>query len=119
MEINRKIDLQVASLKTVLESLKLETIRYLAGKKLVSGSGDDGGAWLKACPPPPQRPSSPAWPSLWASTGCGGEETSAWRKHQVLNASQVRTGSGPDQDHSRLTTWDPEHSFIEKPEVRW
>ncbi|XP_034722346.1 coiled-coil domain-containing protein 90B, mitochondrial [Etheostoma cragini] len=31
MEINRKIDLQVASLKTVLESLKLETIRYLAG----------------------------------------------------------------------------------------
>ncbi|TDH05373.1 hypothetical protein EPR50_G00142910 [Perca flavescens] len=30
MEINRKIDLQVASLKTVLESLKLETIRYLA-----------------------------------------------------------------------------------------
>ncbi|XP_008276297.1 coiled-coil domain-containing protein 90B, mitochondrial [Stegastes partitus] len=30
MEVNRKIDLQVASLKTVLESLKLETIRYLA-----------------------------------------------------------------------------------------
>ncbi|TNN48232.1 Coiled-coil domain-containing protein 90B, mitochondrial [Liparis tanakae] len=30
MEINRKIDLQVASLKTVLESLKLETVRYLA-----------------------------------------------------------------------------------------
>uniref|UniRef100_A0A1A8HH75 Coiled-coil domain containing 90B n=2 Tax=Nothobranchius TaxID=28779 RepID=A0A1A8HH75_9TELE len=30
MEINKKIDLQVASLKTVLESLKLETIRYLA-----------------------------------------------------------------------------------------
>lgn len=30
MEIKRKIDLQVASLKTVLESLKLETIRYLA-----------------------------------------------------------------------------------------
>ena len=32
MEINKKMDLQVASLKTVLESLKLETIRYLAGK---------------------------------------------------------------------------------------
>ncbi|XP_026183585.1 coiled-coil domain-containing protein 90B, mitochondrial [Mastacembelus armatus] len=30
MEINKKIDLQVASLKTVLESLKLQTIRYLA-----------------------------------------------------------------------------------------
>ncbi|XP_012711919.2 coiled-coil domain-containing protein 90B, mitochondrial isoform X1 [Fundulus heteroclitus] len=30
IEINRKIDLQVASLKTVLESLKLETVRYLA-----------------------------------------------------------------------------------------
>ncbi|XP_029303512.1 coiled-coil domain-containing protein 90B, mitochondrial isoform X2 [Cottoperca gobio] len=30
MEINRKIVLQVASLKTLLESLKLETIRYLA-----------------------------------------------------------------------------------------
>lgn len=33
MEINKKMDLQVASLKTVLESLKLETIRYLAGKR--------------------------------------------------------------------------------------
>lgn len=32
MEISKKMDLQVASLKTVLESLKLETIRYLAGK---------------------------------------------------------------------------------------
>lgn len=31
MEINRNIDLQVASLRTELESLKLETIRYLAG----------------------------------------------------------------------------------------
>lgn len=30
MEINKKMDLQVASLKTLLESLKLETIRYLA-----------------------------------------------------------------------------------------
>uniref|UniRef100_A0A3Q0T906 Coiled-coil domain containing 90B n=1 Tax=Amphilophus citrinellus TaxID=61819 RepID=A0A3Q0T906_AMPCI len=30
MEINKKLDLQVASLKTLLESLKLETIRYLA-----------------------------------------------------------------------------------------
>ncbi|XP_077963242.1 coiled-coil domain-containing protein 90B, mitochondrial isoform X1 [Gasterosteus aculeatus] len=30
MEINRNIDLQVASLRTELESLKLETIRYLA-----------------------------------------------------------------------------------------
>ncbi|TKS83390.1 Coiled-coil domain-containing protein 90B, mitochondrial [Collichthys lucidus] len=30
MEISKKMDLQVASLKTVLESLKLETIRYLA-----------------------------------------------------------------------------------------
>ena len=33
MEINKKIDLQVASLKTVLESLKLETVRYLAGNR--------------------------------------------------------------------------------------
>lgn len=32
MEINKKMDLQVASLKTVLESLKLETVRYLAGE---------------------------------------------------------------------------------------
>lgn len=32
MEINRKLDLQVASLKTLLESLKLQTIRYLAGE---------------------------------------------------------------------------------------
>lgn len=32
MEINKKMDIQVASLKTVLESLKLETVRYLAGK---------------------------------------------------------------------------------------
>lgn len=31
METNKKIDLEVASLKTLLESLKLETIRYLAG----------------------------------------------------------------------------------------
>ncbi|PWA24394.1 hypothetical protein CCH79_00011862 [Gambusia affinis] len=30
MEINKKMDLQVASLKMVLESLKLETIRYMA-----------------------------------------------------------------------------------------
>ncbi|KAM6985855.1 coiled-coil domain-containing protein 90B, mitochondrial [Aplochiton taeniatus] len=30
METNKKIDLEVASLKTILESLKLETIRYLA-----------------------------------------------------------------------------------------
>uniref|UniRef100_UPI003AAE04D2 coiled-coil domain-containing protein 90B, mitochondrial-like n=1 Tax=Centroberyx gerrardi TaxID=166262 RepID=UPI003AAE04D2 len=30
METNKKMELQVASLKTVLESLKLETIRYLA-----------------------------------------------------------------------------------------
>lgn len=30
MEINKKMDIQVASLKTVLESLKLETVRYLA-----------------------------------------------------------------------------------------
>lgn len=30
METNRKIDLDVASLKTLLESLKLETVRYLA-----------------------------------------------------------------------------------------
>lgn len=33
MEINKKIDLQVASLKTLLESLKLETVRYLAGNE--------------------------------------------------------------------------------------
>lgn len=31
MEINKKIDLQVASVKTLLESLKLQTVRYLAG----------------------------------------------------------------------------------------
>uniref|UniRef100_A0A8C7MZL3 Coiled-coil domain containing 90B n=1 Tax=Oncorhynchus kisutch TaxID=8019 RepID=A0A8C7MZL3_ONCKI len=31
METTKKIDLEVASLKTLLESLKLETIRYLAG----------------------------------------------------------------------------------------
>eukprot|EP00063_Salmo_salar_P076325 XP_014051160.1 PREDICTED: coiled-coil domain-containing protein 90B, mitochondrial isoform X2 [Salmo salar] len=30
METTKKIDLEVASLKTLLESLKLETIRYLA-----------------------------------------------------------------------------------------
>ncbi|XP_072317857.1 coiled-coil domain-containing protein 90B, mitochondrial [Eucyclogobius newberryi] len=30
METNKKIDLEVASLKTLLESLKLETVRYLA-----------------------------------------------------------------------------------------
>ncbi|KAF7654383.1 hypothetical protein LDENG_00070450 [Lucifuga dentata] len=30
VETNKKIDLQVASLKTILESLKLETVRYLA-----------------------------------------------------------------------------------------
>ncbi|CAL8307022.1 unnamed protein product [Gadus morhua 'NCC'] len=30
METNKKIDLDVASLKTLLESLKLETVRYLA-----------------------------------------------------------------------------------------
>nr|XP_046267205.1 coiled-coil domain-containing protein 90B, mitochondrial isoform X1 [Scatophagus argus] len=30
MEINKKMDLQVASLKTILESLKLKTVRYLA-----------------------------------------------------------------------------------------
>lgn len=34
MEINKKMDLQVASLKTVLESLKLETVRYLAGEHI-------------------------------------------------------------------------------------
>lgn len=33
MEINKKMDIQVASLKTVLESLKLETVRYLAGER--------------------------------------------------------------------------------------
>lgn len=31
VETSKKIDIQVASLKTLLESLKLETIRYLAG----------------------------------------------------------------------------------------
>lgn len=40
MEINKKIDLQVASVKTLLESLKLETVRYLAGRTWGrSGSG--------------------------------------------------------------------------------
>lgn len=34
------MDLQVASLKTVLESLKLETIRYLAGKRPVEFDGE-------------------------------------------------------------------------------
>lgn len=31
VDTSKKIDIQVASLKTLLESLKLETIRYLAG----------------------------------------------------------------------------------------
>lgn len=35
------MDLQVASLKTVLESLKLETIRYLAGKRQAEIDGMD------------------------------------------------------------------------------
>ena len=35
METTKKIDLEVASLKTLLESLKLETIRYLAGSVCV------------------------------------------------------------------------------------
>lgn len=35
METNKKIDLDVASLKTLLESLKLETVRYLAGRPCV------------------------------------------------------------------------------------
>ena len=35
METNKKIDLDVASLKTLLESLKLETVRYLAGRPFV------------------------------------------------------------------------------------
>lgn len=30
VETSKKIDIQVASLKTLLESLKLETVRYLA-----------------------------------------------------------------------------------------
>lgn len=34
METTKKIDIEVASLKTLLESLKLDTIRYLAGKGL-------------------------------------------------------------------------------------
>ncbi|MGH0183980.1 UNVERIFIED_CONTAM: hypothetical protein FKN15_013809, partial [Acipenser sinensis] len=33
-EATKKIDIEVASLKTLLESLKLDTIRYLAGKKV-------------------------------------------------------------------------------------
>lgn len=43
MEISKKMDLQVASLKTVLESLKLETIRYLAGKHQVKLDGEFDG----------------------------------------------------------------------------
>lgn len=42
MEINKKMDLQVASLKTVLESLKLETVRYLAGKLVEPSSSSSG-----------------------------------------------------------------------------
>lgn len=34
METTKKIDIEVASLKTLLESLKLDTVRYLAGKEL-------------------------------------------------------------------------------------
>lgn len=43
MEINKKMDLQVASLKTVLESLKLETVRYLAGKQVAPSSSSSSG----------------------------------------------------------------------------
>ena len=34
METTKKIDIQVASLKTLLESVKLDTIKYLAGKRV-------------------------------------------------------------------------------------
>lgn len=78
MEINKKIDLQVASLKTVLESLKLETIRYLAGG-LVWGCGSDCPMMNPKAFAPPQRLCSPAWPSLWGSTDCGGEGAPAER----------------------------------------
>lgn len=91
MEINKKMDLQVASLKTVLESLKLETIRYLAGTPPVPkpskgwladhcwGAGQiecDSQVFLSCVAP--QRRCSPAWPSLWESTGCGGEGSANW-----------------------------------------
>lgn len=43
METTKKIDIEVASLKTLLESLKLDTIRYLAGKGLeLNGKGQWG-----------------------------------------------------------------------------
>ncbi|XP_019968731.2 coiled-coil domain-containing protein 90B, mitochondrial isoform X1 [Paralichthys olivaceus] len=66
MEINNKIDLQVASLKTLLESLKLETVIYL-------------------------RPCSRVSPSLWAFTDCGGEaQTWSWfNKVKVHKHSQL------------------------------
>lgn len=71
------MDFQVASLKTLLESLKLETIRYLAGKHQ---SSLDGQYWVlvgfsdtpECCCVTPQRRCSPAWPSLWEFTACGG-----------------------------------------------
>lgn len=57
MEINKKMDIQVASLKTVLESLKLETVRYLAGElrtnmcreilQLFFPQLNTGGVWQK------------------------------------------------------------------------
>lgn len=73
MEINKKMDLQVASLKMVLESLKLETIRYMAGGSgSGSGSGDGAALHLRSAFPS-QRPSLPASPSLWESTGSGGD----------------------------------------------
>ncbi|CAI5642462.1 coiled-coil domain-containing protein 90B, mitochondrial isoform X2 [Oreochromis niloticus] len=78
MEINRKLDLQVASLKTLLESLKLETIRYLAAKHFVSVLRKtpvflsvwtaEGAVVYRV-----QPPSSPASPSLWESTASGSE----------------------------------------------
>lgn len=50
MEISKKMDFQVASLKTVLESLKLETIRYMAGRRPASF---DGALWWRGAEPQP------------------------------------------------------------------
>lgn len=85
MEINKKMDIQVASLKTVLESLKLETVRYLAGDHniymctLINHTVKEEGLGLAesdCCLFPIaalQQRCSLVLPSPWESTVCGGE----------------------------------------------
>lgn len=102
------MDLQVASLKTVLESLKLETIRYLAGKHV--GASSEGWTWgfsvilwilvegFFACAPP-QRRCSPAWPSLWESTGCGGEGSTS--NHKLMGLTRLHPGHKVEENSLR------------------